>query len=70
MTTTSLVPLERVERTILILRGRRVILDSDLAVLYGVTVSRLNEQVKRNAGRFPDDFGFQLISAKRATSNQ
>ncbi|HJX52203.1 MAG TPA: ORF6N domain-containing protein [Polyangia bacterium] len=56
----SLVPLERVERTILILRGRRVILDSDLAALYGVTVSRLNEQVKRNAGRFPDDFGFQL----------
>jgi ORF6N domain len=57
---TGLVPLERVERTILILRGRRVILDSDLAALYGVTVSRLNEQVKRNAGRFPDDFGFQL----------
>ncbi len=37
-----------------------MILDSDLAALYGVTVSRLNEQVKRNAGRFPDDFGFQL----------
>jgi phage regulator Rha-like protein len=60
MTEHSLVPLERVERTILVLRGRRVILDSDLAALYGVTVSRLNEQVKRNIERFPDDFGFQL----------
>ena len=50
----SLVPVERVERAILILRGRRVILDSDLAALYGVTVSRFNEQVKRNAKRFPE----------------
>ena len=56
----SLVPVERVERAILILRGRRVILDSDLAALYGVTVSRFNEQVKRNAKRFPDDFAFIL----------
>ena len=43
---------EMVERTIFILRGRRVILDSDLAALYGVTVKRLSAQVKRNAGRF------------------
>jgi hypothetical protein len=56
----SLVPVERVERTILVLRGRRVILDSELAALYGVPVKRLNEQVKRNIGRFPDDFAFQL----------
>jgi hypothetical protein len=56
----GLVPLERVERTIFILRGRRVILDSDLAALYGVTVKRLSEQVKRNVGRFPDDFAFVL----------
>jgi hypothetical protein len=56
----SLVPVERVERAILILRGRRVILDSDLAALYGVTVSRFNEQVKRNLKRFPDDFAFIL----------
>jgi hypothetical protein len=54
------VPLERVERSILILRGQRVILDSDLADLYGVPVKRLNEQVKRNIDRFPDDFAFTL----------
>jgi hypothetical protein len=51
---------ERVRRAILILRGRRVILDSDLAALYGVRVKRLNEQVKRNAARFPEDFVFRL----------
>ena len=56
----DLVPLERVERAILILRGHRVILDSDLAALYGVPVKRLNEQVKRNIDRFPDDFAFSL----------
>ena len=54
------VPLERVERAILILRGHRVILDSDLAALYGVETRRLNEQVKRNEARFPEDFAFQL----------
>ena len=42
------------------LRGQAVILDSDLAALYGVTVKRLNEQVKRNQDRFPEDFVFQL----------
>jgi phage regulator Rha-like protein len=50
----------RVESTILVMRGRKVILDSDLAKLYGVTVKRLNEQVKRNADRFPADFMFQV----------
>jgi phage regulator Rha-like protein len=54
------VPLERVERAILIRRGHRVILDSELAALYGVPVKRLNEQVKRNIDRFPDDFAFTL----------
>ena len=52
--------LEQVDRAIIVLRGRRVILDSELAALYGVTVSRLNEQVKRNSGRFPEDFAFVL----------
>jgi aromatic ring-opening dioxygenase LigB subunit len=56
----SLVPVERVERTILIMRGRRVILDSDLAALYGVAVSVFNQAVKRNMERFPADFAFQL----------
>jgi len=45
---------------IAIVRGRRVLLDSDLAVLYGVTTKRLNEQVRRNRRRFPADFAFQL----------
>ena len=49
-----------VEPQILIVRGQRVILDADLAALYGVTVKRLNEQVKRNASRFPEDFMFRL----------
>jgi aromatic ring-opening dioxygenase LigB subunit len=58
----TLLPIERVERTILILRGHRVILDSDLAALYGVPVKRLNEQVKRNTDRFPEDFAFTLTT--------
>lgn len=56
----SLVPEERIEQTILIIRNQKVILDSDLATLYGVSVKRLNEAVKRNAERFPSDFMFQL----------
>jgi hypothetical protein len=49
-----------VESKIIVLRGQKVILDSDLAELYGVPVKQLNQQVKRNARRFPDDFFFQL----------
>ena len=49
-----------IEQRILMLRGQKVMLDSDLAVLYGVTTKRLNEQVKRNLHRFPEDFMFQL----------
>ena len=60
VTEARLVPVARVERTILMLRGHRVILDTDLAALYGVPVKRLKEQVKRNASRFPPDFAFQL----------
>ena len=51
-----------VDSRILILRHQRVILDSDLAELYGVTVKRLNEQIKRNRDRFPTDFMFQLTT--------
>ena len=43
-----------------LIRGRSVMLDSDLAKIYGVTTTRLNEQFKRNRSRFPDDFAFQL----------
>jgi hypothetical protein len=55
-----LVPRERIEQTILLLRGHRVMLDADLAILYGVPTKRLNEQVQRNKKRFPSDCMFQL----------
>jgi len=65
-----------VESRILFLRGRKVLLDSDLADLYRVSVKRLNQQVKRNAERFPEDFMFRLTSGENevlrsqiATSN-
>lgn len=57
----SLAP-EIIERKIHQIRGHKAILDSDLAELYGVTTKRLNEQVRRNADRFPTDFVFQLSS--------
>jgi len=56
-----------VESRILILRHQRVILDADIAQLYGVPVKRLNEQVKRNRERFPSDFMFQLTSNEHKT---
>lgn len=59
------IPIEQIERTILSIRGERVILDSDLAKLYGVTTARLNQQVRRNAERFPDDFVFRLTKEER-----
>lgn len=49
-----------IEQAIHVIRGQRVMLDSDLAKLYGVTTGRLNEQVTRNKARFPEDFAFQL----------
>lgn len=58
--TTILVPQEVVESRILLLKGKKVMLDRDLAELYGVKPIRLREQVKRNKRRFPDDFMFQL----------
>ncbi|MCA1600317.1 MAG: ORF6N domain-containing protein [Acidobacteria bacterium] len=54
------VPVERVEQAIFVIRGERVIIDSDLAKLYGVTTARLNQQVRRNGERFPDDFMFEI----------
>jgi len=56
----SIVPSQRIESRIFFVRGRKVMLDADLAELYGVTTKRLNEQVKRNASRFPGDFMFRL----------
>lgn len=57
---TSPALLPRIESRIVVLRGLRLMIDADLAALYGVTTKRLNEQVKRNADRFPGDFMFQL----------
>ena len=61
----SLVP-EQIERVIYVVRGQRVMLDSDLAALYGVLTKRINEQVQRNRERFPDDFAFQLTEQEVA----
>lgn len=58
----ALIPVELIEKKILLIRGEKVMLDSDLAVLYGVVTKRLNEQVRRNLRRFPEDFMFQLTS--------
>ena len=58
------IPTERIEQRILVIRGQRVLLAEDLARLYGVSVKRLNEQVKRNADRFPEDFIFQLSKSE------
>lgn len=76
MSKAALALAKRVDSQILFLRGHKVILDSELSELYGVTVKRLNEQVKRNARRFPSDFLFRLTTKEQkflrsqfATSN-
>lgn len=58
--------LEVIGRSIFVLRGRRVILDSDLAEIYGVNTGRFNEAVKRNIERFPEDFMLRLSAAEYA----
>jgi len=55
-----------IEKRILVIRGHRVLIDADLAELYGVTTRRLNEQVKRNKERFPEAFAFQLNHEDKA----
>ena len=57
--------IERIQQAILLIRGKRVMLDADLAKLYGVSTKRLNEQVKRNRDRFPGDFMFQLTAREK-----
>lgn len=73
----TIAPVERIAQAILRVRGQKVILDADLAGLYGVATRRLNEQVRRNAGRFPEDFAFQLtnheiavLMSQNATSSE
>lgn len=62
----AIVPLGRIEQSILLVRGQKVILDGELALLYGVEVKRLNQQIQRNIERFPEDFMFQLTKAEAA----
>jgi len=57
---TGLIPTGRIQRAIYLIRGQKVMLDADLARLYGVTTSNLNKAVRRNLSRFPADFMFQL----------
>jgi len=61
----TLLVTERIVRQILVIRGKKVMIDADLAALYDVPTKRLNQQVKRNAERFPEDFMFQLDRAER-----
>lgn len=62
----AIVLLEEIEPRILIIRGQKILLDADLAFLYGVTTKRLNEQVRRNRKRFPADFLVQLSADEKA----
>jgi hypothetical protein len=62
--TRSLIPSERIERFILLVRGQKVMLDRDLSRLYGVSTKALNQAVRRNRDRFPSDFMFQLSKSE------
>ncbi len=61
-TSTIAIPSELIEKRIYLVRGQKVMLDSDLADLYGVTTGNLNLAVRRNKSRFPQDFMFQLTA--------
>jgi hypothetical protein len=63
----AVVPLQRITRAILLIRGQKVMLDEDLADLYGVDTGALNRAVRRNLDRFPEDFMFQLTAAEFAS---
>ncbi len=67
MTKSNLIPIETIESKIYLIRGVKIMLDDDLAKLYNVPTKRLNEQVKRNIKRFPNDFMFKLTN--KETSN-
>jgi len=58
------VPVQRIPQRIFVIRGEKVILDADLARVYGVTTARLNQQIRRNLKKFPKDFMFQLTQAE------
>jgi hypothetical protein len=67
---TEIAPYERIEQRILLIRGQKVMLDADLAVLYGVKTKRLKEQVRRNLERFPPDFMFELTPEEKGRWSQ
>ena len=62
----SLIPLERIERSILLIRGQKVMMDRDLGILYQVSTGNFNKAVSRNLDRFPKDFMFQLTEEEFA----
>jgi len=62
----AIIAVGKIEQRILLVRGEKVIIDADLAEFYGVATKRLNEQVKRNRNRFPDDFMFRLNAEEKA----
>lgn len=67
----QIIPIDYLQRRIFIIRGQKVMVDEDLANLYGVQTKRLNEQVRRNRSRFPSDFMFQLsISESKSLRSQ
>lgn len=63
---TTYAPMRRIEDLIFLVRGQRVMLDSDMAKVYGVSTTRLNEQFRRNRDRFPESFAFQLTAEEFA----
>lgn len=63
--TTNIIPTERIESRILLIRGKKVMIDTDLAELYGVTTKVLNQAVRRNINRFPADFLFKLSEIEK-----
>ena len=66
MKDSSLIPVERIEKAIYLIRGEKVMLDADLASLYGVETKAVNRAAKRNLKRFPSDFMFQLTAEESA----
>jgi len=61
----SILPTERVERAVLVIRGHKVMLDADLAAIYGTSTKAFNQAINRNAARFPSDFMFRLTQAEK-----
>jgi hypothetical protein len=61
-----MIPVGKIEQRIFLIRGEKVIIDRDLAEFYGVSTKQLNQQVKRNRDRFPEDFVFRLTAEEKA----